>query len=222
MIVAGLVGALFEARLTELRAPWGVCMRTGTPSLPRRFSKRTAGWLESGSVGRRSPRLRAALITPDHPSCSNASAIRTTYLPNALSRTCTVVDRGGVANGRGGLGRLRFLGEGVALAVSGGVKHTTEFDLEDSRNLKIRIFEALMRFACTAVTTNLRVVYADGVYIYFKCLRHPLPPRHRCCHLLPHHRRLPPPPHCRHPPLHRNQGLHDEQSRQQSSRDHSP
>jgi hypothetical protein len=100
-------------------------------------------------------------------------------------------------------------------------KHTTEFDLEDSRNLKLRIFEALMRLARTAVTTNLRVVHADGVNIYFKCLRRRLPPRCRHCHLLPHCRRLPPPPHRRHPPLHRNQGLHGEQSRRQSSRDHS-
>jgi hypothetical protein len=96
-------------------------MRTGTPSLPRRYSKRIAGWLEPGSVGRISPQLRAALITPDHPSRSYASAIRTTYLPNASSWTCTAVDRGGVANGQDGVGRLRFLGEGVALAVLGGV-----------------------------------------------------------------------------------------------------
>jgi hypothetical protein len=31
-------------------------------------------------------------------------------------------------------------------------------DLEDSRNLKIRLFEALMRLAGTAVTTKLRTL----------------------------------------------------------------
>jgi hypothetical protein len=94
-------------------------MHTGTPSRLRRFNNRIAGWLESGGVGRRSPRFIAAFIIPAHPSRSYFNAMCTTYLPNASSRTCAAGDRRGVATGWGGVARFRFVAGGSGMATSG-------------------------------------------------------------------------------------------------------